>query len=34
VDSAIKAAEEEMENGGKLFDGRETLSSLRKKYEL
>lgn len=32
VDAAIRAAEKEFEEEGKLFDARETLSGLRRKY--
>lgn len=32
VDVAIRAAEKEFEEEGKLFDARETLSGLRRKY--
>ena len=34
VDAAIRRAEEEMSRGGKLWDGREALASLRKKHKL
>lgn len=33
-DSAIREAEQEVENGGELIDAREALASLRKKYRL
>ena len=32
ADAAIRAAEKEFEEEGKLFDARETLSDLRRKY--
>lgn len=34
TDAAIREAEQELENGGKLVDAREALSSLRRKYSL
>lgn len=34
ADSAIREAEQEVENGGELIDAREALASLRKKYRL
>ena len=34
TDAAIREAEQEIENGGKLVDAREALSSLRRKYSL
>ena len=34
ADSAIREAEQEVENGGELIDAREALSSLRRKYSL
>ena len=34
TDAVIREAEQELENGGKLVDAREALSSLRKRYSL
>ena len=34
TDTAIREAEREAENGGKLVDAREALSSLKRKYSL
>lgn len=34
TDAAIREAEREAENGGKLVDAREALSSLKRKYSL
>ena len=34
TDSAIREAEQELENGGELVDAREALSTLKRKYSL